>query len=90
VFKRKAALAGFPAGAPPASRSALMATSLCMARDDAQCVMHSHTTAGMAEFGGEGPAGTYCRDCNHFAVEIDFQTGINIVKKTRSGCVIWG
>jgi hypothetical protein len=44
---------------------------------------------GMADFSGEGPAGTYCRDCNHFADEIAVQTGINTIEKTRSGCVIW-
>jgi hypothetical protein len=44
---------------------------------------------GMADFSGKGPAGTYCRDCNHFADEIAVQTGINTIEKTRSGCVIW-
>ena len=44
---------------------------------------------GMADFSGEGPAGTYCRDCNHFADEIAVQTGINTIEKTRFGCVIW-
>jgi hypothetical protein len=44
---------------------------------------------GMADFSGEGPAGTYCRDCNHFAEEIAVQTGINAIERTRSGCVIW-
>ena len=44
---------------------------------------------GMADFCGEGPAGTYCRDCNHFADEIAVQTGINNVEKTRFGCMIW-
>jgi hypothetical protein len=43
----------------------------------------------MADFSGGGPAGTYCRDCNHFADEIAVQTGINIIEKTRFGCVIW-
>ena len=43
----------------------------------------------MADFSGGGPAGTYCRDCNHFADEIAVQTGINTIEKTRSGCVIW-
>jgi hypothetical protein len=42
---------------------------------------------GMADFSGEGPAGTYCRDCNYFADKIAVQTGINT--KTRAGCVIW-
>ena len=44
---------------------------------------------GMADFSGEGPAGTYCRDCNHFADEIAVQTGIDAIERTRSGCVIW-
>ena len=44
---------------------------------------------GMADFSGGGPAGTYCRDCNHFADEIAVQTGINTIEKTRFGCVIW-
>jgi hypothetical protein len=44
---------------------------------------------GMADFSGGGPAGTYCRDCNHFADEVAVQTGINTIEKTRSGCVIW-
>jgi hypothetical protein len=44
---------------------------------------------GMADFCGGGPAGTYCRDCNHFADEIAVQTGINTIEKTRSGCMIW-
>ncbi len=44
---------------------------------------------GMADFCGGGPAGTYCRDCNHFADEIAVQTGINNVEKTRFGCMIW-
>ena len=43
----------------------------------------------MADFSGGGPAGTYCRDCNHFADEIAVQTGINTIERTRSGCVIW-
>ena len=38
---------------------------------------------GMADFSGGGPAGTYCRDCNHFADEIAVQTGINTIEKTR-------
>ena len=37
----------------------------------------------MADFSGEGPAGTYCRDCNHFADEIAVQTGINTIERTR-------
>ena len=45
--------------------------------------------AGMADFSGGGPAGTYCRDCNYFADEIAVQTGINAIEKTRAGCVIW-
>ena len=44
---------------------------------------------GMADFSGGGPAGTYCRDCNHFADKIAVQTGINTIEKTRFGCVIW-
>jgi hypothetical protein len=44
---------------------------------------------GMADFSGEGPAGTYCQDCNHFADKIAVQTGINTIEKTRFGCVIW-
>ena len=36
-----------------------------------------------------GPAGTYCRDCNHFADEIAVQTGNNTIEKTRFGCMIW-
>ena len=44
---------------------------------------------GMADFSGGGPAGTCCRDCDHFADEIAVQTGINTIEKTRSGCVIW-
>ena len=44
---------------------------------------------GMADFSGEGPAGTYCRDCVHFADEIAVQTGINTIEKTRFGCMIW-
>ena len=45
--------------------------------------------SGMADFSGEGPAGTYCRDCNHFADEIAVQTGINTIERTRAGCMIW-
>jgi hypothetical protein len=44
---------------------------------------------GMADFCGGGPAGTYCRDCNHFADEIAVQTEINAIEKTRAGCAIW-
>ena len=44
---------------------------------------------GMADFSGGGPAGTYCRDCNHFADEIAVQTGINAIERTRAGCAIW-
>jgi hypothetical protein len=44
---------------------------------------------GMADFSGGGPAGTYCRDCNHFADEIAVQTGNDAIERTRSGCVIW-
>jgi hypothetical protein len=44
---------------------------------------------GMADFSGEGPANTYCRDCNHFADKIAVRTGINTIEKTRFGCVIW-
>lgn len=44
---------------------------------------------GMADFSNEGPAGTYCRDCDYFAGKIAVQTGINTIEKTRSGCVIW-
>ena len=44
---------------------------------------------GMADFSGEGPAGTYCRDCSYFADEIAVQAGIDAIEKTRSGCVIW-
>jgi hypothetical protein len=44
---------------------------------------------GMADFSGGGPAGTYCRDCNHFADEIAVQTGINAIERTRAGCMIW-
>ena len=44
---------------------------------------------GVADFSGEGRAGTYCRDCNHFADEIAVQTGIDAIEKTQSGCVIW-
>jgi hypothetical protein len=44
---------------------------------------------GMADFSGGGPAGTYCRDCNHFADKIAVQTGINTIERTQSGCVIW-
>jgi hypothetical protein len=44
---------------------------------------------GMADFAGGGPAGTYCRDCKHFADKIAVQTGINTIEKTRFGCVIW-
>jgi hypothetical protein len=44
---------------------------------------------GMADFSGEGPANTYCRDCNHFADKIAVQTGINTIEKARAGCVIW-
>jgi hypothetical protein len=44
---------------------------------------------GMADFSGGGPAGTYCRDCDHFAQEIAVQIGINSIEKTREGCVIW-
>jgi len=44
---------------------------------------------GMADFSGEGPAGTYCRDCSHFAEKIAVQTGINTIEKTQFGCVIW-
>jgi hypothetical protein len=47
------------------------------------------TISGMADFTGGGPAGTYCRDCNHFANEIAVQTGINTIEKTRFGCMIW-
>jgi hypothetical protein len=44
---------------------------------------------GMADFSGGGPAGTYCRDCNHFADEIAVQTSIDAIERTRSGCVVW-
>jgi hypothetical protein len=44
---------------------------------------------GMADFSGGGPAGTYCRDCNHFADEIAVQTGIDATERTRAGCVLW-
>src|SRR5262245_23411832 len=43
----------------------------------------------MADFSGGGPAGTYCRDCNHFADEIAVQIGINAIEKTRVGCALW-
>ena len=43
----------------------------------------------MADFSGEGPAGTYCWDCSHFADKIAIQTGIKTIEKTRFGCVIW-
>jgi hypothetical protein len=44
---------------------------------------------GMADFCGEGPAGTYCRDCNHFSDEIAVLTCIDTIERARSGCVIW-
>ena len=44
---------------------------------------------GMADFAGEGPDGTYCRDCNHFADEIAVQTRIDAVEKARAGCAKW-
>jgi hypothetical protein len=43
----------------------------------------------MADFSGEGPAGTHCRDCNHLADKIAVQTGIDAIERTRGGCVIW-
>jgi hypothetical protein len=44
---------------------------------------------GMASFRGDGPSGTCCRDCDHFADDIAVQTGINSIERTRSGCVLW-
>ncbi|GEP60935.1 hypothetical protein [Reyranella soli] len=44
--------------------------------------------AGMASYAGEGPAGTYCRDCVHFGV-VAVQTGVDDVEINRTGCVIY-
>jgi hypothetical protein len=44
---------------------------------------------GMADFSGEGPQGTYCRDCKHFGDKIAVQTGIDAIEMARRGCVIW-
>jgi hypothetical protein len=44
---------------------------------------------GMADFSGGGPAGTYCRDCDHFADAIAVQTGIDAIERTRAGCAMW-
>src|SRR5262245_29053049 len=44
---------------------------------------------GMADFSGGGPAGTYCRDCHHFADEIAVQTGINAIERAREVCATW-
>jgi len=45
--------------------------------------------SGMASFCGEGLAGTYCRDCAHFADEIAVQTGSNSIEKKKAGCEVW-
>ena len=36
---------------------------------------------GMASYAGEGPAGTYCRDCAHYGV-VAVQTGVDDVEIT--------
>jgi hypothetical protein len=41
----------------------------------------------MADFCGGGPAGSHCRDCDHFADEIAVETGT--IERTRAGCAIW-
>jgi hypothetical protein len=43
---------------------------------------------GMASYAGEGPAGTYCRDCAHFG-EVVVQTGVDDVEINRTGCAIY-
>src|SRR5262245_60868366 len=43
---------------------------------------------GMASFAGEGPPGTYCRDCIHFGV-VAVQTGVDDVEINRTGCAIY-
>ena len=43
---------------------------------------------GMASYAGEGPAGTYCRDCVHFGV-VAVQTGVDDVEINRTGCAIY-
>jgi hypothetical protein len=44
---------------------------------------------GMADFSGGGPAGTYCRDCNHFAAELAVQVAPDVIERAQSGCAIW-
>ena len=44
---------------------------------------------GMASYAGEGPAGTYCRDCGHFG-EVAVQTGVDDVEINRTGCALYG
>src|SRR5262249_5786653 len=43
----------------------------------------------MADFAGEGPANSYCRDCRHLVDEIAVETGINAIERKRSVCVVW-
>ena len=43
---------------------------------------------GMASFLAEGPAGKYCRDCDHFG-EVAVQTGIDGFEINRTGCAIY-
>jgi hypothetical protein len=43
---------------------------------------------GMASYAGEGPAGTYCRDCAQFGV-VAVQTGVDDVEINRTGCVLY-
>jgi hypothetical protein len=42
----------------------------------------------MASYAGEGPAGTYCRECDHFGV-VAVQTGVDDVEINRTGCAIY-
>ncbi len=43
---------------------------------------------GMASYTGEGPAGTYCKDCAYFG-EIAVQVTPNAVEKNPAGCAIY-
>ena len=43
---------------------------------------------GMAGFADQGPAGRYCRDCDHFG-EVAVQSGPDAVEMNRAGCVLY-
>lgn len=43
---------------------------------------------GMASYAGQGPTGSYCRDCVYFG-EVAVQTGVDDVEINRTGCAIY-